>query len=240
MESKLSNNEIIVLRLLYSKEVISSEIPVSFFSSNERNNLLNLDLIIFNEELDQFELTEKAINVIETGGYIIKYPMHNEDGVVLNYKDVLDSCSSKSAKALGLSIINTQFYKKWGKYNNLILYKELDQARDYYRNFEHPIAKIESFKIDIDIAESKYERILQFEMIKIKDFTLSKPLFIGITIDGHKIELLKIIDSKTSLFKIGNNEPIILNTNDNIDFYLSKNHKHQIIRQYYIMKSKPN
>ena len=61
--------------------------------------------------------------------------MHNEEGVVLNYKDVLQSCSLKSAKALGLSIINTQFYKKWGKYNNLVLLKELDQTKDYYRNF---------------------------------------------------------------------------------------------------------
>lgn len=240
MESKLSNNEIIVLRLLYSKEVISSEIPQTFFSDVEKERLTELDLIIFNKENDQFELTEKAINVIETGGYIIKYPMHNEDGVVLNYKDVLDSCSSKSAKALGLSIINTQFYKKWGKYNNLILYKELEQAKDYYRNFEHPIAKIESFKSDIDLAESKYERVLQSELVKIKDFQLSKPLLIGITVDGHKIELLKLIDSKTGLFKIGNGEPIVLNTNDNVDFYLSKSHKHQIIRQYYVMKSKPN
>lgn len=238
MENRLSNSEIIVLRLLYSKEIISSEIPEIFFSELEKINLLELELISFNNDLDQYELTEKAVNIIETGGYIVKYPMHNEEGVVLNYKDVLQSCSLKSAKALGLSIINTQFYKKWGKYNNLVLLKELDQTKDYYRNFEHPIAKIESFKSDIDLAESKYEKVLYSELIKIKDFELSKPLLIGITIDGHKIELLKLIDSKTGLFKIGNNDPMILNTNDNYDFYLSKNHKHQIIRQYYIMKSK--
>jgi hypothetical protein len=135
MENKLSNSEIIVLRLLYSKEIISSEIPEIFFSELEKINLLELELISFNNDLDQYELTEKAVNIIETGGYIVKYPMHNEEGVVLNYKDVLQSCSLKSAKALGLSIINTQFYKKWGKYNNLFLFKELEQTNHYYRNF---------------------------------------------------------------------------------------------------------
>jgi hypothetical protein len=239
MENKLSNNEIIVIRLLYSGQILSTEIPESFFDDKEKTNLMELGLIDHNEETDQFALTEKAVNIIETGGYVIKYPMHNEEGVVLNYKDVLNSCSTKSAKALGLSIINTQFYKKWGKYNNLILYKELEQTKDYYRNFEHPIAKIEAFKADIDTAESKYEKVLQNELIKIKDFELSKPLLMGITIEGHKIELLKVIDSKSGLFKIGDNQPMVINTNDNIDFYLSKNHKHQIIRQYYIMKSKP-
>jgi hypothetical protein len=240
MEDKLSNNEIIAIRLLYSEQINSNDIPESFFDDKEKNNLLELGLIEYNDDTDQFVLTEKAVTVIETGGYIIKYPMHNEEGVVLNYKDVLQSCSAKSAKALGLSIINTQFYKKWGKYNNLILYKELEQTKDYYRNFEHPIAKIEAFKADIDTAESKYEKVLQYELIKIKDFYLMKPLLIGITIDGQRIELIKVIDYRTGLFKIGDNEPMIMNTNDNIDFYLSKSHKHQIIRQYYIMKSKPN
>ena len=48
---------------------------------------------------------------------------------------------------------------------------------------------------------------------------------------------LEIKNIQTPTFE---REPIVLNTNDSTDFYLSKNHKHQIIRQYYIMKSKSN
>jgi hypothetical protein len=239
MENKLTNNEVITLRLLYSNQILSKDIPPFFFGEDEKNNLTDLGLIEIVED-GKYELTEKAITAIETGGYIIKYPLANEDGVVMNYKDVLESCTPSSAKALGLSIINTQFYKKWGKYNNMILLRELEETRDYYRKFEHPIATIEAFRNDIDQAKSRYERAINSELLKIKDFELSKPLRIGITADGKRIELVEIINNKTAKFKIDDSELVTANYNTDTDFYLSSQHKHQIIRQFYIMKSKPS
>jgi hypothetical protein len=241
MENKLSNNEEIVIRLLYTQRILSSEIPPIFFGEDEKKNLLELGLITLEEdsEIESYVVTEKAANIIETGGYIIKYPLHNDEGVVLNYKDVLNSCTPKSARALGLSIINTQFWRNWGKTTNMILHKELQDSIDYYRTFDHPISKITSYKNDIDLATARYEKVIDFEFNKIKDFDLIKPIYLGSNVHNQKIELKKIINPKTGLFKIGTTDDVIVNFDDNNDFYLSKNHKYEIIRQYYIMKSKP-
>jgi hypothetical protein len=49
---------------------------------------------------------------MEDGGFIVKYPLSNEKGIVLNYNDTLDQLSASAARALGLAVISTELYKK--------------------------------------------------------------------------------------------------------------------------------
>ena len=80
-------------------------------------NLMNLGLIQLAAP-GVYRLTSKGNTTIEQGGYIIKYPMTAENGIVLNFRAILEGYSSSALHALGLSIINTESYKRWGKHTN--------------------------------------------------------------------------------------------------------------------------
>jgi hypothetical protein len=59
-----------------------------------------------------YTLTQKAYTLIEEGGFVVKYPLSNEKGIVLNYNDTLKQLSPNASRALGLAVISTELYKK--------------------------------------------------------------------------------------------------------------------------------
>lgn len=236
-EQELSNNEILVLRLLYSKQLESDTIPSIFFGKEEKERLT--DLALLDLDLDKkYRLTDKAIKLIEDGGYIIKYPLSTEEGTVLNYKEVLNQMSPKAARALGLSIVNTEFYKKWGKHNNLTLLNLLQDTISYYRSFDHPVSKIEQYQEDVKTSQSNCDRAIHSEFQKIENFLLIKPIKLGVDSNGKKMKLVKILSKNKAEVIIGDSkESIIININDS-ELILTSNDKTNIVRQYYLSKSR--
>lgn len=234
-KSKLSNNEEIVLRLLYSEQLNSADIPFTFFGVEEKENLIRLKLINLIEK-GKYGLTAKAIEIIETGGFIIKYPLHNENGVVMNFVDILQSYSKPALKALGISIINTKSFKKWGKFNNLKLFEELKEVIQYYDNFEHPTNKIKKYHNNIIEAQSIYEKVLIMELAKIASFKLINPLPLNMFYDENPIKLIEFKDLKEGTIKQGGLE--ILISFEDPQYKLTTIMMHQIIQQYYVVKSK--
>ena len=238
MNSNLTNNEEIVLRMLYSNYYTSKDIPGHFWGPREKDNLISLNLVELHTN-GLYTLTEKAYDVLKTKQFIVKYPLSTEGGIVLNYNDTLKQFSPKASKALGLAIINTEFYKKWGKHNNLQLLSLLNQTKFYYRSTAHPISRIEQYRDDIIFAKSNYEQALNIEMRKIKDFSLLKPLHLGFNSDKKWVQLVKIINSKTGAFLLDRTENVVKQFSDT-DYYLSLNTMHNIIRQYHTAKSNAN
>lgn len=208
LNNKLSNNEMIVLRLLYSKQVTSSQIPKVFFDVAEKDNLVSLGLIALKPD-NEYVLTEKAINVIETDAFIIKYPLATEKGTVLNYKDVLNNMSSSAARALGLSVINTDFHKKWGKQTNTLLYDKLKETMLYYRDFNHPLSIIYDYEADVIKADEAYSNELHKQLARVDSIVIMENSDINLVdlttgetlklISYHPINKIQVLNSKKEL-----------------------------------------
>lgn len=233
MNYKLTKEEELTIRLLESNIVSSKQIPIEIFGEKEKAKLQDLNLIQIKD--NEWILTQKAVDLIEEGGFIIKYPLHDGKGNVLNYNDVLNTMSKNAARALGRAIIETMAYTKFGKSINLSLLSELKESKQYYRSKQHPISKIKGVQEDLNEAQSDYERVLDIELSKIKEYDLFNPIKFGI-IDGYKTELVKLINSDRGLFKI-----TILNKEEEHDlkgvYKLSNYYKFQIITQYWRSKS---
>jgi len=233
----LSNNAEISLRLLYSGHLKSEEIPNTFFGEEEKQTLVSLNLIA-EVAPNSYQLTENGIEVIETGKFIIKYPLHNE-GVVMNFVDILNSYSKEALRALGLSIINTETYKRWGRFNNVTLLEHLQDTVFYYNSFEHPTTRINLYKDEIAKTKSTYEKVLMLELEKIKRFILHKPIRLCVNKDGERVELIEYISIHEAKVKEGEKE--ILVSFDDLSYALTSYHIEDIINQYYSTnKNKPN
>ena len=229
-KSFLSNNEEIVLRLLYSGNLKSSEIPKVYFGEDEKETLVVLKLIMQNSQ-NEYVLTDSAIEVIEKGKFIIKYPLHNEQGVVMDFVGILNSYSKEGLAALGLSIINTESYTRWGKYNNLALYAALQNTMFYYNSFEHPVARIAIYQEEIQKAISNLEKVLALELAKIKPFTLPKPVSLNVNSTGETIYLVEYINELEGKIRVGTTETLI-SFNDPM-YSLTNYHIEAIVKQYY-------
>ena len=232
MENKLSNNEIIVLRMLYSGLIESHNIPKCYFDVKEKDNLCRLDLIELTSS-QRYILTKKAINMLTTGGFVVKYPLSTDKGNVSNFKNTLQDMSPKASRALGLSIINSEFYKKWGKNTNYDLYNKIEESIEYYRKFDHPLTRLKSYLLDVEDKIDKYNQVLLEEFDKVINFDLVQP--IQIYYNNRMYLLTRIQNGSKSLTIQYNNESINCKLED-----LNLNTKviHDIIGSYYIYKSK--
>lgn len=230
MKNFLSNNEELVLRLLYSGQLKSSEIPKIFFGPDERDTLIALKLIM-QIDSNEYVLTDTALEVIEQGKFIVKYPLHNEQGVVMDFLGILTSYSKPALTALGLSIINTETYKKWGKYNNVTLLAHLQDTMFYYNSYEHPLKRIAIYQEEIQKAHSNLEKVLTVEIAKIKPFTLSKPVSLGVNNAGETIYLIEYVNVVEGKVLEGQKETIISFTDPM--YSLTTFHVQEIIQQYY-------
>jgi hypothetical protein len=114
----------------------------------------------------------------------------------------------------------------------------LGETKEYYRNSAHPISRIEQYRDDIVIAESNYERVLNVELRKIKDFTLFKPLTLGYNSDRQRIQLKRVLNKSEGEFSLDDDIVVIKNFSDN-DYYLSNNIKHNVVKQYHNARSNP-
>lgn len=85
--------------------------PDDLFTDENRDELMSLNLIMRTGE-NEYSITQKATAIIETGGFIIKYPLADDKGNVSNYNDTLKNMSETALRALGLSIINTETVKR--------------------------------------------------------------------------------------------------------------------------------
>ena len=109
-DTKLTKQQELLIRLLdYGTN--SSMLPDDLFTETNKEELLSLNLIIKIGEND-YSITQKAKTIIETGGFIIKYPLADDKGNVSNYNDTLKNMSETALRALGLSIINTETIKR--------------------------------------------------------------------------------------------------------------------------------
>ncbi len=234
-QNKLSNNEELVLRLLYSGKLDSTTIPEIFFGTTEKDTLIRLNLLELTGE-GKYILTTKARETIETGGFIVKYPLHNEEGVVMNFVDILNSYSKEALKALGLSIINTESYKRWGKFNNINLSAALKETIQYYNSFGHPLSRIDNYRDEILEAESTYEKALIVELSKIEPFKLVKPVPLGVHANGNTINLIELISPNTGIIKQGTLKMSVRFSDP--QYKLTTYMMHQLLHQYYVVKSK--
>jgi hypothetical protein len=234
-QNKLSNNEELVLRLLYSGHLDSKNIPEVFFGPEEKENLIGLGLLEM-QGSGKYILTDKALETLETGGFIVKYPLYNEQGVVMNFVDILNSYSKDALRALGMSIINTESYKRWGRHNNLALFKLLKETINYYDSFSHPLSKLDTAREYIIEAQSNYEKTLLVELAKIAPFKLLKPVILGTHSNGTPIRLIEFVSDKEGVVREGALEVNI--SFDDPQYRLTSHMMHQIIRQFYVVKSK--
>jgi hypothetical protein len=118
-----------------------------------------------------------------------------------------------------------------------MLYDILADTKAYYRNSAHPISRIEQYREDIVNAESNYERALNIELRKIKDFTLTKPLTLGFNSDRQRIQLRRVLNKSEGEFSL--DDVIVIGNLGDDDYYLTNSIKHNIVRQYHNARSNP-
>lgn len=229
MNNKLSNNEELVVRLLYTNQYDSDMIPSSIFTEGVKERLLDYNLIVLNTD-GKYILTGKAKEIIETNGFVVVYPLANEQGVVTDYNKTLESMSNDAIKALGLSIINTRQFTRWGKLVNIMLYNNLISSFEYYRNHEHPIEAISQYKLDVDMAQGRLDRELDKLFRSVKNYRLPKPIKIAM-VDEDTVYLTEIISHIEFKIKVGNKEQIVNNAGGL--YYISSGVKELIIKGYY-------
>jgi len=234
-KDKLTNNEELVLRLLYSNKMKSKDIPVSLFDVEEKDRLLGLKLLTLMPD-GYYELTNSAISIIENGGFIIKYPMFSEQGVVLSFAETLKSYSKPALKALSSNILSTKVYKIWGKDNNIKLYEALKDTMKYYDTFGHPLTRAEKYRNNISEAQSEYEKLLLVELSKIEPFKLTKPISLGMQSNGVVAKLIEFIDIDKGV--------VIENTRCSTIEFIHLSYRltpfimHEILQQAFVVKSR--
>ena len=232
---RLTDKEEIVIRMLNMGK-LSKDIPADILDKETKDRLLGLDMIGLNTP-GNYILTKKAVGVLETGGFIVKYPMTTEDGVVLNFNRILTGYSTDALKALGLSVINTGAYKRWGRYNNVALYSIMKDTMAFYAKFDHVTTRLSSYLSKILEAQSDYEKILNVELSKISNFKLLKPITLGTkSSNGSPIILTEFISPKEGIVGGGSmGIPILF---DDPEYTLTPYMKDDLIRQYHSYKSK--
>lgn len=233
---KLTNNEEIVLRLLFSGKMNSLSIPEEFFGEEEKEGLTGLGLLSLNPDAT-YTLTEKAMEAVASGGFIVKYPLHDEQGVVMNFVDILNSYSNQALKALGKSILSTEIYKRWGKQNNEDLLQALKESAQYYSNFEHPVTTLANYSKETCEAQSNYEREVKKEFSRITLFTLKYPISLGLDSAGNFRFLVEYLGSNKGHVLVGNTI-LLIDFNTDSDYIMTTHVKHAIVEQFYENKSK--
>jgi hypothetical protein len=232
-DNKLSNNEEAVIRLLYSETKTLQEI----FTPQVRERLIDLNLINLKSD-GTYNITDKALSIIENGGFIIKYPLSTDTSVVMNFRDTLLNMSKPALKALALSIKNTEVYKQWGKFLITEFYHIFKDSIEYYKTFDNPLTRLDWYKSNIEDTEALYERQVNIEFSSIENFDLTYPIDVRKDDIGRQVTLTKIIDNKTGEFLIAaSREPIVVNF-DYSNYYLPLSTKHKIIKQYYTSSKK--
>ena len=245
---KLHNDQELILRLLHahSSEKDHEAINARIHKPENYDILLEMGLLGEEQEGDTitFFLTEKGKKLIEEGGYVIKYPLASEAGTVNNYITVLNSLEKSAARALGKSIIKTEVHKRWGKQNNLELLQVLQNTADFYRTFDHPVARLDALSNDISKAESKLDRALVEEMAKIENFSLPKPINLGLNSLNEKVKLVGIEGNGIAIYDVSDADGAQLkpavkgNYLTDAKFFIPSYIKKLVIREYYMSKSK--
>lgn len=232
---KLSVKAEIIIRMLYLG-FPSKDLPPDVFNEREKEHLIALKLITLSTQ--GWILTKKAITAIETGGFIVKYPLTTEKGVVLNFIEVLNSYSKDAAKALGLSVLNTRIYERWGKDINNTLYDVMKNTQDYYASHMAVSTRMDTYLDRVRAAQSDYEKLLDTELDKIEQFKLLKPIKLGLNGTGNVMLLTEYISPKEGILgNTGLKLPVPL---DDPKYALTTYMKHELISQYYVHKSRKN
>jgi len=226
--NKLSKSAQTVLLLLDHK-LVTAVIPKSILTKEVEKELLEFDLVT--KEGDDLILTKKSHDVINNNAYIVKYPLSSEDGKVSNYNDVIKGMHRNAANSLGLAIVNEELYKKFSKFTNTKLQKQLEQAEYYYSLSDHPNERIRKTKIKVRAAQELEMLVIDEEFSKISNFELSKPILLGYNDARKEISLTQIKDGKLIL-------------NDGTELYASQLNrlnyimKDRIVKQYYSSRKK--
>lgn len=244
MKEKVSILSQTVLNVFYLYEmgVLSPENTegiVKEFDVIVYKELINLKLLKLDVDDIVPSITEAGRKLVTGGGYVVKYPLHDQHGNVKNYNKVLESMNKNAAKALGSSILTTEFYKKWGKSNNIELKSAIEDSIKFYRDKEHPISKINNYLLDIQKADGAYQLMLRQEMSKIDTFVLPKRLKLG-TYDNETVYLLGINNEEYKYLIVsqeGKKEIVGDPWSRDIKFYIPTFLQKSILENYYKFKS---
>lgn len=232
-DSTLGNNEELVLRWLYSGFESSKSIPQHFFGEKEKENLLQLKLISLDSQ-GFYHLTPKAVEVLENRGFIIKYPLHDENGVVMNFVSILNNYSDKALRALGLSILSTESYKRWTKKVNNKFFEALKESMHYYNSKEHPLTRLDIYHKAALEAETIYISVLDAEVAKITPFKLANPILLGHQ-DGKEVKILEVTDSNE--YTVQKGDIAMSYSQGNSGLIMTSVVKMQLIRQFFAYKT---